>query len=129
MREFEPGITVVNMTKETAEEILKSYPNARKIGLMSTTGTRKTGVYLNQLQQLGLQVVQVPEEIQAELHDSIYNKEWGIKARTLVDPRAKSNFEKYSDYLPAQITSATEVFKAKVQQRIDSDAELDYFLR
>lgn len=99
MEEFEPGIKIVNMIEETVKEILKTLPGIQKIGIMSTTGTRKTGVYSGRLQDYGLEVIQVPEKIQSKLHDSIYNKEWGIKAITPVSSRAKTNFEEFSDYL------------------------------
>ncbi|MCK5201126.1 MAG: aspartate/glutamate racemase family protein [Spirochaetales bacterium] len=99
MKEFEPKIKIVNMIEETVKEVLKNHPRVQKIGIMSTTGTRKTGVYSDQFQKKGLEVIQVSEEIQPKLHDSIYNKEWGIKARTPVSIKAKTNFKEFSDYL------------------------------
>jgi len=99
MKEFEPKIKIVNMIEETVKEILKNHPGVQKIGIMSTTGTRKTGVYSGQLQNHGLELIQVPENIQSRLHNSIYNKDWGIKARTPVSIKAKTNFEEFSDYL------------------------------
>ena len=99
IKEFEPKIKIVNMIEETIKEILKSYSTIQKVGLMSTTGTRKTGVYSDQLQKYGLDVIQVPEKIQSTLHDSIYNKKWGIKARTPVSTKARTKFEEFSDYL------------------------------
>ena len=80
MEVFKPKIEIVNMIEETVNEILKNYPTVQNIGLMSTTGTRKTGVYADQFQKKELKIIQVPLEIQEELHNSIYNKEWGIKA-------------------------------------------------
>ena len=99
MKEFEPEIIIVNMIEETIKEILRSHPSVKKVGLMSTTGTRKTGVYSDHLQSRDIKFVEVPENIQDELHNSIYNKEWGIKAISPVDTKAKVNFERFSDYL------------------------------
>jgi len=99
MKEFEPEITIVNMIEETIKEILKSHPNVQKVGLLSTTGTRNAGIYSNHLQGMGIELVEVPENIQDKLHDSIYNKEWGIKALTPVSIKAKTNFEEFADYL------------------------------
>jgi aspartate racemase len=99
MKEFEPKIQIVNMIEETIKEIINNYPGIKKIGLMSTTGTRKTGVYSDQLKKKGIEVIQVPIETQAKLHDSIYNKEWGLKAQTPAGITAKTNFEEFSDYL------------------------------
>lgn len=99
MKDFESKIKIVNMIEETVKEILKNHPEIQKIGIMSTTGTRKTKVYSDQFQNRGFEVIQVPEKIQPKLHDSIYNKEWGMKAISPVSAKAKVNFEKYSDYL------------------------------
>ena len=99
MKEFEPRISIINMVEVTVEEILKDYPHVQRIGIMSTTGTRKTKIYSDILQRSSLEVIQVPEGIQPELHDSIYNKEWGIKAISPISSNAKSNFERFSDYL------------------------------
>ncbi len=99
IKEFEPKIIIVNMIDETVKEILNNYPGIQKIGLLSTTGTRKAGVYSDQIKRMGPEVIQVPEEIQPKLHNSIYNKEWGIKALTPVGIKAKTNFEEFADYL------------------------------
>jgi len=99
MKKIEPKIKIVNMITETLNEILNNYPQVQKVGIMSTTGTRETRVYTDQFQKKGLKVIQVPLEIQPKLHDSIYNKEWGIKAITPVSLKATSNFEEYSEYL------------------------------
>ncbi len=68
------------MTEETVQFIKKIFPGAGKIGLLSTTGTRKAGVYNHVLEPLGFNIIEIPGNMQDELHDSIYNKEWGIKA-------------------------------------------------
>jgi len=92
-------IKILNMIEETVQTVLHNYPDVKKIGIMSTTGTRKTRIYTDQLQKNSLEVIQVPEKIQPKLHDSIYNQEWGIKGITPVSSRAKINFEEFSDYL------------------------------
>jgi aspartate racemase len=99
MKEFEHKIKILNMIEETVLEVLRYYPGIQKIGLMSTTGTRNAGIYSDQFQKKDLEVIQVPIEIQQNLHNSIYNKEWGIKAKTPVSDRAKENFKKYANDL------------------------------
>ncbi len=96
---IEPEIKIVNMIEETVKTVIQNYPGVKKIGIMSTTGTRETRVYADYFLNWGLEIIQVPNEIQPELHNSIYNKDWGIKAQTPVRIEAKTNFEKYSDYL------------------------------
>ena len=99
MKEFEPEIEIVNMIEETIKEVLLNYSSIKKIGIMSSTGTRKSRIYTDQFQKNGIEVIQVPEEIQTKLHDTIYNKEWGIKAISPVSIKAKDNFENFSNYL------------------------------
>lgn len=99
MAGIEPEIQIVNMLEETVKTVIQNYPDVKKIGIMSTTGTRKSRVYTDYFHNKGLEVIQVPIKIQPKLHDSIYNKEWGIKAQTPVNTQVKTNFEEYSNYL------------------------------
>lgn len=96
------NVAVLHMLKETAAMTRQIAPGAKTIGLMSTTGTRTAGVYNMILQPLGFRIIQVPLELQADLHDSIYNKDWGIKAVTPVSPRARDNFINYAKLLRDQ---------------------------
>eukprot|EP01061_Rhynchopus_euleeides_P022439 TRINITY_DN3654_c0_g1_i8.p1 TRINITY_DN3654_c0_g1~~TRINITY_DN3654_c0_g1_i8.p1 ORF type:complete len:488 (+),score=143.29 TRINITY_DN3654_c0_g1_i8:120-1466(+) len=73
-------VHMVHMLHETACAIEKIVPGAKKIGLLSTTGTRDSRVYANLLEPMGYEVVQVDLMLQSNVHDAIYNKEWGVKA-------------------------------------------------
>ncbi len=113
-RELE-GVELLHMLDECADLITELLPEAERIGLMSTTGTRSVRVYNEILEPKGLELIEVPEEMQAELHDSIYNLEWGIKAvSNPVTERARNNFLKYVDKLreagaEAVILGCTEI--------------------
>merc|ERR1719266_506174 len=102
------------MLKETILLIRTMLPDCKKIGLMSTTGTRNSGVYRDLLEPEGFDVIEVPENMQGELHDSIYNREWGVKAVSPVTEKAVSNFQSYTRYLiqegaEAVILGCTEI--------------------
>jgi len=99
MNDIKPKIEIINMVEETVKEVLNNYPDIKKIGIMSTTGTRNTRVYTNPFEKKDIEVIQVSKENQLKLHNSIYNKEWGIKAITPISKKAKTNFEEFSDYL------------------------------
>src|SRR3989338_5188569 len=92
-------IQVLHMIAETAAYIGANFPKAKKIGLMSTTGTRQLRLYHDLLEPIGYEMVEVPEEIQDELHDSIYNPEWGLKGVSPVSDHARENFERYADVI------------------------------
>jgi aspartate racemase len=95
-------LQMVHMLRETADYIKQAAPQARKLGLMSTTGTREVGVYQQILEPLGYDILEVPAEMQPALHDSIYNPVWGIKAQTPVSDKARGNFLSYAGMLQDQ---------------------------
>ena len=88
-------ISIINMLKETASYIKANYPSIQNIGLLSTTGTRKARVYNDILEPFGFTILQISEENQNNLHDSIYNKKLGIKATSTIHPVVRERFEKY----------------------------------
>ena len=74
------GIPILNMIELTAEEIKRRLPNARRVGLLATTGAVKTGIYERALAKVGVEVL-VPEgELQDRVMEAIYGN---IKAGNL----------------------------------------------
>jgi aspartate racemase len=95
-------VKVVHMLEETVSYIKESVSGVTKIGLMSTTGTRNVRVY-HELLESDYTVIEVPWEMQDELHDSIYNTEWGIKAQSSpVTQQVTDNFNTYVNNLIEQ---------------------------
>lgn len=87
------GIRIVNMLAETMIMLRSRLgpPRAGKetrIGLLSTTGTRLSGVYDQLLREAGFTALYVPEEDQAAVHAAIYDPVWGIKATSVPGARA-----------------------------------------
>jgi len=74
------NIRIINMLHETMAVIKSGFKEGSKIGVLSTTGTRQSGVYHKLLQNAGYEAIFVPELEQEALHSSIYDKKWGIKA-------------------------------------------------
>lgn len=108
------NLKIVHMLDETAVLASSAAPGATRLGLMSTTGTRESKVYHDLLEPKGYTMVEVPEELQDELHDTIYNTQWGIKAVSPVSPQARDNFVRYSRLLAdagaqAVILGCTEI--------------------
>lgn len=117
-------VRIVHMLEETVRLIQELVPNCRKIGLMSTTGTRKSRVYHNLLEPKGYEVVEVPESMQTEVHDTIYNKEWGIKAVSPVTEKAVANFQRFARTIiksgaDAVILGCTEIPLAMPDQEFE----------
>jgi len=74
-----PNLQLLHIVKETAHFIQENYPN-QKVGVLSTTGTRDTGLYKNILAQCGIENIAPADDLQPVVHAAIYNEEYGIKA-------------------------------------------------
>ncbi|KAK1947426.1 Aspartate racemase [Phytophthora citrophthora] len=94
----------VHMLEETVAFIERRLPSCKRVGLMSTTGTRNSRVYHDLLEPRGYTVVEIQAgPMQQELHESIYNREWGVKSTApAVSPRSKANFHRYALHLREQ---------------------------
>lgn len=131
LKEHNVKIEVLNMLQETADFIETNFPDVKKLGLMSTTGTRKVGVYKQILEPLGFSIVEVPENMQVELHETIYNKEWGIKAQSNpVTKSARDNFLRFSEVLSNQgigaiILGCTEIPLALPEKKLENVMLID----
>jgi aspartate racemase len=117
-----PGVELVHMLRETGALVEALAPGARRVGLMSTTGTRASGVYAGALGD-AIEILEVPEAEQANLHDAIYNDEWGIKACAPVTARARAAFEGYASQLvdmgaEAIVLGCTEIPLALPEPRL-----------
>ena len=76
----EIDIPIVSIVEELANELNNHFPEAKKIGLISTTGTIKGRVFQGKLEEMGREVLVPTEEDQKGLvMEAIYGKT-GIKA-------------------------------------------------
>eukprot|EP00501_MAST-03F_sp_TOSAG23-6_P000173 GSMAST32.ASY1.ANO1.176.1 assembled CDS len=85
-----PNVKLLHMIDETANFIRKVSPKTKKVGLMSTSGTRLSNVYPDTLCEF--QFIEVSNDAQSTLHDAIYNPEWGVKATFPVTKKARNIF-------------------------------------
>ena len=71
-------IPIVHMIREVAKKIHKEYPDIRKVGLLSTQGTIKAGLYQKELMAFGIDVIKPDEKSQNMVTEAIYGTK-GIK--------------------------------------------------
>lgn len=69
------------------------------VGVLSTTGTRLSGIYDRLLERGGFEILYVAERDQDELHQAIYNPEWGIKAVSPPSERAVATVKRMAEQL------------------------------
>lgn len=104
LRRMKRSIQVLNMVSETVSFIQTNHPQILRIGVLSTTGTYKSRVYVEALEDQGFQVL-VPEvEMQETLiHPAIYDPVYGIKSQTdPIHPKAMENLQSGFDFLESR---------------------------
>jgi len=125
-------IKLLNMIEETANFMTVNHPTVTKIGVLSTTGTYKSGVYTKALQFKGFEVILPPLDMQESLiHPSIYHPIYGIKTvSNPIHPQARKNLLKGFSYLKEQgaqavILGCTEIPLAITEKEIDTIKIID----
>lgn len=98
------GMILLHMIEEVASYLGQAHPGARRVGVISTTGTFKTKLYPELMSKQGIEVIQVPEEVQARnVQPAIYDSEYGIKVNASpVSTWATEKLRKAVDYLVQQ---------------------------
>ncbi|RLD19766.1 MAG: aspartate racemase [Bacteroidetes bacterium] len=93
LNEHDSQLKLLNMVEETINTIKVEYPNIKKVGVISTTGSCLFEIYSKPLQLAGFEAIIPPEQVQEEIvHPAIYDKAYGIKANTNpVTERAKED--------------------------------------
>lgn len=76
------SIPIIHMIKETAAEVAGKYPEARRVGLLATTGTIESGLYSRELEVAGFEVITPEDSIEINM---VMKAVYGIKAKT--DPQ------------------------------------------
>jgi aspartate racemase len=121
----------IHMLDETVSHIRRYYSEISRIGVLSTTGTYRTGLYPLYLQKAGLQALAPDEDIQLELvHPAIYDPQYGIKANGSGTQRSRQDLTRAVEHLvekgaQAVILGCTELPLALSEKAIGSTSLLD----
>ena len=92
-------VRILDMLEETVVLASSWVPSGGTIGLLSTTGTRTSGVYREYFGNNGYRLVEIPEAEQALLHEAIYDRTWGLKAIFPPTDKAAKRVNHYIDVL------------------------------
>lgn len=77
-------IKLLNMPYETCRFIKEAHAGVNRVGVMTTNGTYRSGIYTQLLQRWGYDVVIPDYSFQNEvIHRLIYDREFGLKARPM----------------------------------------------
>lgn len=125
-------INLLNMIEETANFIASNHPTITKIGVLSTTGTYKSGVYAKALKSKGFEVILPSLDMQENvIHPSIYHPIYGIKTiSNPIHPQARKNLLQGFSFLKEQgaqavILGCTEIPLAITEKVINEMIIID----
>ncbi|WP_441577861.1 aspartate/glutamate racemase family protein [Chitinophaga sp. RAB17] len=101
-------IKLVNMISEVCRRIEEHYPRARRIGVMATDGTYKSGVYQELLQKCGLEAIMPDPAFQhTVIHRMIYDPDFGIKAHSVkISPKVNALLKKALQFFRREAVDA-----------------------
>lgn len=74
------SVRLIDMIHETMEFLSVNHPEADSIGLMTTEGSYKFGVYTEMLEKNGYRVILPDRDRRKRIHEAIYDSEKGVKA-------------------------------------------------
>lgn len=73
------NIPIIHMIRETAAEVEENYPDVKKVGLLATTGTIESGLYNEELEAKGFEVLTPVDSIEINM---VMKAVYGIKSKT-----------------------------------------------
>ena len=95
-------VLLLHMIEEVGRFLQDRLPGVKQIGVLSTTGTYRAGVYVDVLVPLGFTAVLPPFSLQTEkIHPAIYDPTYGLKACGVVTNQARDNLLAGTDALQA----------------------------
>lgn len=77
-----PGLEMLHLVRETAAFASEAAPGARRIGILSTLGSYRAGLYATAIEAAGLTPVLPTEHTKHEVNRSIFDRGFGLKAFT-----------------------------------------------
>jgi aspartate racemase len=72
-------VTFVHLIREACRFVRLAHPNIRRVGLLATVGTCRSGVYTKVFAESGIEVLVPPPDRQTFVHAAIYDPSYGIK--------------------------------------------------
>lgn len=83
LRQMGSAIRVLSLIDAAVNSVLARFPAISRIGVLSTTGTQRVGIYTRALKNAGLQVIEIDAGMQDEsIHPAIVDAVYGIKAQS-----------------------------------------------
>jgi aspartate racemase len=108
-------IPILNTIELTAQTIEEKFPDAKKLGVIASTGTVLAGIYNRALARKGILVVYPPEELQAKVMEAIYNIKAGriLEGKKIIVKVTANLIEKGAEIIIFGCTEISLVLKSQ----------------
>ncbi|PBB06645.1 MULTISPECIES: cysteate racemase [Salimicrobium] len=70
----ETSVPIIHMPKESVASAVSNFDDVKKIGIMATTGTIRTGIYRKECEEMGVELVAPSEAGQEDVMSLIYDE-------------------------------------------------------
>jgi aspartate racemase len=120
------GVQLLHMPVETCRFIREDHPYIRRVGVMTTNGTYRSGVYVRVLEDHGYEIVNADPGFQNDvIHRMVYDANFGLKSCPRgVTPEVKALMDTALDYFRMQgaeavILGCTELSLVEMADRVE----------
>lgn len=109
--EIAPHIDIpfLHIIKEAVKELLRKHPDAKKVGVLATTAAVQTGLYNKNCAEFDLEVIDLPSDIQAQVHDSIFDFKYNGVTSKNIDMMCKGIDYLVNQGVDALLMGCTEI--------------------
>ena len=73
------GVPFLHIIDEAVKETVRQVPGIRKVGVMATTAAMQAHVYEKSCEKAGIEVMEVPADVQSQMQDAIFHHDFGFK--------------------------------------------------
>lgn len=105
----EIDIPILHIIDEAIKDLLKNYPNIKKVGVMATNAAVSTGLYKKCCERFGIDVIENKDKLQQQIHDSIFKFKYEGLTKNILNLASNSIQELIDEGAEAVIMGCTEI--------------------
>ncbi|ADK82330.1 aspartate/glutamate racemase family protein [Sediminispirochaeta smaragdinae] len=99
LEQLHAAVKPVHMLDQTVEELRQRFAPGAHVGILSTIGTKESGVWRNAIQEAGFIPLETDQMWTEKVHGAIYDHSWGLKAKSPASGKAKAMLQEATEYL------------------------------
>ncbi len=95
-------LTLIHLVDRAAQALKEQNPTLKRVGLLATTGSWRTGIFDRALKHVGIQLLPLAAPYQELVDDAIYNPRDSLKALSAASSRVKANLDTVVNHMRDQ---------------------------